>query len=74
MLLRKTLRELKQNFGQFLSLFILVVLATSLYAGFMADPVGGNAAREKFHSNAALASVWVDGEGFDTDALETVRS
>lgn len=74
MLFKKTLRELKQNFGQFFSLFILVVLATSLYAGFMADPVGGNAAREKFHNDCALASVWVYGEGFDSDSVDNVRA
>ena len=73
MLLKKTLRELKQNFGQFFSLFILVALATSLYSGFMADPVGGNAAREKFHNDSALASVWVYSEGFDVDSLKKVR-
>ncbi|MCR5149855.1 MAG: ABC transporter permease [Clostridiales bacterium] len=74
MLFKKTLRELKQNFGQFFSLFILVALATSLYAGFMADPVGGNAAREKFHNDCALASVWVYGEGFDSDSVDNVRA
>ncbi len=73
MLFKKTLRELKQNFGQFFSLFILVVLATSMYAGFMADPIGGNAAREKFHNASVLASVWIYGEGFSDTDLESVR-
>ncbi len=74
MLFKKTIRELKQNFGQFFSLFILVVLATSMYAGFMADPIGGNAAREKFHNVSALASVWIYGEGFEKADLEKVRA
>ena len=73
MLFKKTLRELKQNFGQFFSLFILVVLATAMYAGFMADPIGGNAAREEFHEKSALASVWIYGEKFDENDLESVR-
>ena len=74
MLFKKTWRELKKNFGQFFSLFILVVLATSMYAGFMADPIGGNTAREKFHNASALASVWIYGEGFDETDLEKVRA
>ena len=73
MLFKKTLRELKQNFGQFFSLFILVVLATAMYAGFMADPIGGNAAREEFHEKSVLASVWIYGEKFDENDLESVR-
>ena len=73
MLFRKTLRELKQNFGQFFSLFILVTLATSMYAGFMADPIGGNRARDVFHKDSALASVWIYGENFNNDDLENVR-
>ena len=73
MLFKKTLRELKQNFGQFFSLFILIVLATSLYAGFMADPIGGNAARNKFHNASALASVWIYSENFKQSDLEQVQ-
>ncbi len=73
MLFKKTLRELKQNFGQFFSLFILVMLATSMYAGFMADPIGGNRAREVFHKDSALASVWIYGENFNNDDLENVK-
>ncbi len=73
MLFKKTLREFKQNFGQFFSLFILVVLATALYAGFMADPIGGNKAREVFHQKSALASVWVYGEHFDETDVDKIR-
>lgn len=74
MLFKKTLRELKQNFGQFFSLFILVALSVSLYAGFMADPIGGNKAREVFHNNASLASVWIYSEGFDASDLDKIRA
>lgn len=74
MLFKKTLRELKQNFGQFFSLFILVALSVSLYAGFMADPIGGNRARTTFHNESVLASVWVYSEGFAHEDLDKVRA
>ena len=74
MLRRKAWRDVRQNFGQFFSLFILVALATAMYAGFMADLIGGNAARATFHENAALASAWLYGEGFTEDNLAAVRA
>ena len=50
MLRRKMRRELLKNFGQYFSLFILVLLAVMVYAGFAADPIGGRIARDSFHT------------------------
>lgn len=74
MLRKKMLRELRQNFGQFFSLFLLVALSTMMYTGFMSDPIGGGRARERFHEETALGDAWVYGEGFSEEQLEAVRA
>ena len=74
MLKRKMRRELLKNFGQYFSLFILVLLAVMVYAGFAADPIGGGAARDSFHRKSNLASAWLYGEGFTQENLEAVRA
>lgn len=73
MLGRKMRRELLKNFGQYFSLFILVLLAVMVYVGFAADPIGGGKARDAFHKESNLASAWLYGEGFTADNLEAVR-
>ncbi len=74
MLRRKMRRELLKNFGQYFSLFILVLLAVMVYAGFAADPIGGRIARDSFHTESNLASAWLYGEGFTQENLEAVRA
>ena len=74
MLRRKMRRELLKNFGQYFSLFILVLLAVMVYAGFAADPIGGGIARDSFHKESNLASAWLYGEGFKPQDLEAVRA
>ena len=73
MLKKKMRRELLKNFGQYFSLFILVLLAVMVYAGFAADPIGGGKARDAFHKESNLASAWLYGEGFSAEDLEAVR-
>jgi len=74
MLKYKMLRELRQNFGQYFSLFILVALAVATFAGIMANPIGGRRARALFHEQTRLASAWLYGEGFTQEDLEHVRA
>ena len=72
MLYRKMLRDMKHNFMQFLSIFILSFLAIFVYAGIASSNVGINATREEFHKNTNLASAWIYGNQFSEQDLEAV--
>lgn len=74
MLFRKMFREMKQNFGQFFSIFLLSFLALALYTGLEGNVIGGRSAREEFHKESNLADGWLYGEGFTQENLEAVRS
>ena len=74
MLGRKLFREIKSNFGQFFSVFILSFLAVALYTGLESNVIGGRQAIEQFHENTKLADGWLYGEGFTEDNLEQVKA
>ena len=74
MLTKKMFREIKSNFGQFFSLFLLSFLAVALFATFKASNAGAYKAIEKFHKECNLADGWLYGEGFTTENLENIRN
>lgn len=74
MLWRKMLRELKINFGQFFSVFLLSALALSLFVAFEGHVLSQNAARDTYHDICRLSDLWVYGEGFSEENLEKIRS
>ncbi len=74
MLARKMLRDLKHNFGQFFSVFILAMLAMLIYVTFEGHVLSENKAREVFHKECNTADLWVYGEGFTKDQLDTIRN
>ncbi len=73
MLRKKMLRELRQNFGQFFSVFILSALAIALFACFRSSDIGAFQALEKFHNETNLADGWLYGENFTVEDLKAVR-
>ncbi len=73
MLIRKMLREMKANPGQFISVLILAFLATFIYSGFEANVVGSRRAVESFHEACHIADAWIYSEGFTEENLEAVR-
>ena len=73
MLFRKMLRELKIHFGQFFSIFLLALLAMMIYVTFEGHVLSEEIARETFHEECNLSDLWVYGEGFSKEQLETVR-
>lgn len=73
MLFRKMLRELKMHFGQFFSIFLLALLAMMIYVTFEGHVLSEEIARETFHEECNLSDLWVYGEGFSKEQLETVR-
>lgn len=74
MLWRKMLRELKTNFGQFFSIFLLSALALSLFVTFEGHVLSQNVARDTYHDACHLSDLWVCGEGFSEENLEKIRS
>lgn len=74
MLRRKLLRELKSNWGQFLSILLLAFLAMALYCCMEGHVLGQRSARARFHEACNLADLWIYGEGFSQENLEAVRS
>lgn len=73
MLWRKMLRDIKHNFGQFFSLFVLSLLAIVMFTTFKSSNTGAFAAMEEFHAAVNLADGWLYGEGFTEENLEAVK-
>ena len=74
MLFRKMLREMRYNKGQFLSIFILSLLALSMFSIMKSSNIGAYEEMDKFHSETNLADGWLYGEGFTADNLEAVKN
>ena len=74
MLKRKLFREMKSNWGQFLSVFLLAFLAMALYCCMEGHVLGQQSARADFHEACNLADIWIYGEGFSEENLKAVRA
>lgn len=73
MLHRKLFREMKSNWGQFLSVFLLAFLAMALYCCMEGNVLAQRSARAEFHQACELADLWIYGEGFSEADLKAVR-
>lgn len=74
MLFCKMLRDYKANFGAFFSVFLLAALAMALFCTFEGHVLSQTVARENYHKECNLSDVWMYGEGFSDDELDTVRN
>lgn len=74
MLFCKMLRDYKANFGAFFSVFLLAALAMALFCTFEGHVLSQKVARENYHKECNLSDVWMYGEGFSDDELDTVRN
>ena len=74
MLFRKMLRDYKANFGAFFSVFLLAALAMALFCTFEGHVLSQKVDRENYHKECNLSDVWMYGEGFSDDELDTVRN
>ena len=70
MLARKMFRDMKHNFGQFFSVFILAMLAMAMYVTFEGHVLSEENARKVFHKECNTADLWVYGESFGKEQLE----
>lgn len=74
MLKRKLFREIKSNWGQFFSVFLLAFLAMALYCCMEGNVLSQHTARTDFHESCNLADLWIYGERFSEEDLEAVKA
>ena len=72
MLKRKMMRDIKNHFGQFFSIFLLSFLAVCLYTGVAGEVVGVEEARENYQERTNLADGWIYGQDFTEAQMEKV--
>lgn len=73
MLFKKMLREMKKDWAQALSIFMLSFLAIAMFCTMEGHVLAQNKARAVFHEECNLADIWVYGEGFTDENLKAVR-
>lgn len=73
MLLRKTLREIRKNCGQFISIFLLAAIAIMLFTTFQSSTTGADIAFSRMEKKTNIADVWMYGEDFRSSDLKAVR-
>ncbi|MBR0530370.1 MAG: ABC transporter permease [Ruminococcus sp.] len=74
MLWKKMLRDIRANFAQFFSIFLLSAVAMWCYTGFQANVIGGKKARVEFEESTNFADGWIYGAGFDDESADKLRS
>ena len=65
-------REIKSNFAQFFSIFILSMIAMWCYTGFQANVIGGGKAREDFNKTTNFSDGIIYGADFTRAQAENV--
>ena len=72
MLRRKMLRDIRGNFAQFFSIFLLAEVAMWCFTGFQADVIGGRRATDAFVKTTNFSDGWIYGSGFDDSQADKV--
>ncbi len=73
MLRKKMFREIRTNFGQFLSLFVLAFLAVCLFACMKASNISAYNKLDDLWSTTNCADGWIYSESFSKDDLAKIR-
>ncbi len=74
MLYKKMLRDFQQHFGQFLSIFLLSLLAVWLFTGVIGEVAGVTSTRNLYHNQTNLADGWIYGENFTNAQVDAIAS
>ncbi len=74
MLKKKMLRDIRANFAQFFSIFILAAVAMWCFTGFQSDVIGGRRAMESFAKESDFADGWIYGIGFTEEQAKHVKN
>lgn len=73
MLLRKMLRDMKNNLGQFISIFLMTILAALVFSGINAEWYGMKTESEKYYEESWLPDIWIMGSNFNKDDVTRVK-
>lgn len=73
MLLHKMLRDIKNNLGQFISIFLMTILAALVFSGINAEWYGMKAESEKYYAESRLPDIWITGSNFNNDDVTRVK-
>ena len=74
MLYKKLLREFRLNAGQFVTIFLMVLIASLAFAGVHAYMDGMADSGARYYKENNLEDLWLTGENFSREDLETVRN
>ena len=74
MLRKKMLRDIRGNFAQFFSIFLLSMVAMWCFTGFEANVIGGGRARERFHEKTNCADGWIYGSSFTEEQRQSLAA
>ena len=73
MLKKKLFRELRLNAGQFITIFLMVMIAALAFAGVHAYMDGMEDSGNRYYTNYNLEDLWLTGENFSAEDLEKVK-
>ena len=73
MLYKKIIRDVWKNKSQFITVFIMVLLAVFAFAGVHAYMDGMKESSEIYYNNQNLQDIWLTSKNFSTDKLEEIK-
>ncbi|WIV12933.1 ABC transporter permease [Proteiniborus sp. MB09-C3] len=74
MLLRKMLRDMKNNTGQFISIFFMAILAMLVFSGINAEWYGMKTESDKYYEETSLPDIWIMGTNFNKEDIEKIKN
>lgn len=74
MLFQKMMRDIRHNFMQFFTVFLLAFLAVYVFAGIGSATIGTKQIRNQYHKDTNLADGWLYGDGFTEEELTALRN
>ena len=72
MLLKKMLRDIRQNLSQFLAIFLMIFLGVFVYVGIGSEIEGMNENSTKFYEEANMPDLWALGTFKNTDEIKNI--
>ena len=73
-LFKKLYRDLWRNKGQFVSIFIMVLLGVMCFSGIHAYMDGMQKSGDSYYAENNLQDLWIDGENFTKSDLTKIKS
>ena len=73
MLRKKLFRELRLNAGQFITIFLMVMIAALAFAGVHAYMDGMEDSGNRYYTDYNLEDLWLTGENFSPEDLEKIK-